>query len=91
MSTFFDNTFSNQQFCFRKGYVTHHCLLVMLETWKRCVDQGKVFGTLLTDLKVFDCLDHELLTAKLNADSFSLPVLRLINRLFIKQKTENKN
>ena len=29
--------------------------------------------------KAFDCLDHELLKAKLNAYSFSLPVLRLIN------------
>ena len=31
MSTFFDNIFSNQL-----------CLLVMLETWKRYVDTGKV-------------------------------------------------
>ena len=31
-------------------YSTQHCLLVMLETWKRSVDKGKVFGALLTDL-----------------------------------------
>ena len=72
MSTFFDNIFSNQQGGFRKGYKTQHCLLVMLETWKSSVDKGKVFGALLTDLsKVFDCLDHELLTAKLRRNAYS--------------------
>ena len=52
----------------------------MLEKWKRSVDEGKVFGALLKDLfKALDCLDHELLIAKLNAYAFSLPALRLIN------------
>ena len=92
ISTFFDNIFSNQKCNFRKGYSTQHYLLVMVETWKRSVDKGKVFGALLTDLsKAFDCLDHKLLTAKLNAYGFSLRALRLINNHFIKQKTENKN
>ena len=52
----------------------------MLQKWKRSVDTGNVFGDLLTDLsKTFDCLDHELLTAELNAYGFSLPALELIN------------
>ena len=56
------------------------CFLTMLEKWKRSVDSGKVLGALLTDLcKVFNCLDHEILIAKLNAYGFILPVLRLIH------------
>ena len=44
------------------------------------VDNGKSFAALLTDLsKAFDCLDHELLTVKLNAYGFTLPALRLIH------------
>ena len=72
-------------------YSTQHCLLVMLETWKRSVDKGKVFDALLTDLsKAFDCLDHELLTAKLNAYGFTLSALRLINDYLSNRKQRTK-
>ena len=68
MSHFFENILSKYQCGFRKGFSTQHCLLAMLEKWKRSVDNDKAFGALQTDLsKAFDCLDHELLIAKLNA------------------------
>ena len=52
----------------------------MLQKWKRSIDRGKLFGALLTDLsKVFHYLNHDLLTAKLNAYDFSLPALRLFD------------
>ena len=80
MKTLFEEIFYKQQCGFRKGYNTQQCLLKILEKWKQLVDGGKVFGALLTDFsEAVDCLDHELLIAKLNAYGFSLPALRLIN------------
>ena len=37
-----------------------------------------------------DCLNHELLTAKLNAYGFSLPALRLINDYLSNRKQRTK-
>ena len=91
MSVFFENFLSSQQCGSRKGYSTQHCLLNLLEKWKNCVDKGKVSGALLTDLsKPFDCLDHELLIAKLNAYRFNLPVLRLIHDYLSNRKQRTK-
>ena len=71
MSHFFENILSKYQCGFRKGFSTRHRLLAMLEKWKRSVDDSKGFCALLTDLsKAFDCLDHELLIAKLKAYGF---------------------
>ena len=43
----------------------------MLEKCKNPVEQGKVFGALLTDLsKAFDCLPDELIIANINIYGF---------------------
>ena len=62
----------------------------MLQKWKSSADNGKAFSALFRDLfKAFDCLDHQLIIAKLNAYGFSLPALRLIHDYLShkKQKT----
>ena len=52
---------------------------------------SKGFGALLTGLsKVFDCLDHELLIAKLNTYGLSLPALRFINDYLSNRKQRTK-
>ena len=47
---------------------------------KSSVDKGRVFGALLTDVsKMFECLDHELLIAKLNENGFSLRTFIIVH------------
>ena len=54
-------------------------------------DNSKMFGALLTDLsKAFDCLDHELLIAKLNAYGFSLTALKLVHNYLSNRKQRTK-
>ena len=75
---------------FWKGYSTQQCLLALLEKWERAVDSGQMFGALLTDIKAFDCLHHELLIAKLNAYGFSLPALKLVHDYLSNRKQRTK-
>ena len=58
---------------FRKGFSTQHCLLWMLYKWKKPVENHQSFTALLTDFsKAFDCLNHNLLIAKLFCFGISL-------------------
>ena len=91
MSQFFENIFSKYQCGFWKGFSTQQCLVAMLEKWKRFVDNSNMFGALLTDLlKAFDCLDHELLIAKLNAYGSSLTALKLVRNYLSNRKNGQK-
>ena len=50
-----------------------------------------MFGVLLTDLpKDFDCLDRELLIAKLNGYGFSLTALKLVHNYLSNKKQRTK-
>ena len=91
MSEFLEPILSKYQCGLRKGFSAQHCLLAMLDKWKSAVDNKKTFGALLTDLSnTFDCLSHDLLTAKLNAYGFSLPALRLVQSYLTRRKQKTK-
>ena len=50
-----------------------------------------MFSVLLRELwKAFDCLDHELLIAKLNAYCFSLTALKLVHNYLSNRKQRTK-
>ena len=72
MYKYFDQILSKYQCGFRQGYNTQHCLLMMVEKWKKALDKGGLGGALLTDLsRAFDCIKHDLLIAKHAAYGFT--------------------
>ena len=74
-----ENDLSIFQCVFRKKYSTRHALIAMTEKARKILDKGWTFGALLTDLlKVFDCMTHDLLIAKLNELNFDTNALNLI-------------
>ena len=76
---------------FRKGFNAEHCLVSMIQKWKESVDNGGVFGAIMTDLsKAFDCLHHELLITKLDAYGFDIKSVKLIQQYLSNRKQRVK-
>ena len=83
---YIDKYLSQYLFGYRKGYSTEQCLTAMTEVWKKSLDNKGKAGAILTDLsKAFDCLNHDLLIAKLGAYGFDKKAL-----LFIKDYLQNR-
>ena len=68
MSQFFEGILSKYQCGFRKGHSAQHALTSLLEKWHNNIDQGSMFGALLTDLsKAFDaCRTISLLLSQMH-------------------------
>ena len=91
IATYFEHIFSRYQCGFRKGCSAQQCLLAMIEKWKKTVDNGGIFGALLTDLsKAFYCIPHDLIIAKLEAYSFHIDALKLIHDYLSNRKQRVK-
>ena len=62
-------------------------LLYMVENWQESLDEVGYYGALLTYLsKVFDCIMHDLLIAKLQAYGFDHNSLNFISNYLLDRK-----
>ena len=63
----------------------------MVEKWRKTLDEGGKAGAVLTDLsKAFDCIDHNLLIAKLNGYGFEKRSLEFIHSYSLSVNKEPK-
>ena len=91
MYKYFNHILSKWQCGFRKGFNTQHCFLVMTEKWRKCLEKGGIRGTILTDpSKVFHCILHDLLKAKLAAYGFYYQSLRIMESFLSNRQQKTK-
>ena len=55
----------------------------MIKKWSQSLDKGEYMGTP-------DCLSHDLMIAKLHANGFDVPALRLVHNYLIHKKQSAK-
>ena len=88
---YFDTLFSKFQCGFRKGFNAQHCLLAMIEKWRKTLDKGGETGAVLTDLsKAFDCIDHNLFIAKLDAYGFKKQSIDFLHSYLTKRVSKER-
>ena len=65
-------------------------MMIMIEARKKALDIQGAAGAILTDLsKAFDCLNHDLLVAKLEAYGFGKSALKFIYD-YLKDRKERR-
>ena len=76
---------------YRKGYSAQHALISMIEHWRSTLDRKGYAGAVLMDLsKAFDCINHDLLIAKLHAYGFGIDSLKMIKDYLSNRKQRVK-
>ena len=63
----------------------------MTGKWRECFEKGSVSGTILTDFsKIFDCILHDVLIAKITAYGFDYQSLRIMES-FLSNRQQRTN
>ena len=85
-------SFLNHILCgFRNAHSTQHALFKLLQSWQKELDNGGFVGTILIALsKEYDCIPHELLTAKLKCYGIGNRSLRLLSDYLTNRKQRTK-
>ena len=64
---------------YRKGFNTQHALLILVENWRKNLDNKCFCGAIFMDLsKAFYALNYDILIASLNAHGFQHDILKLL-------------
>ena len=91
MKSFFLKKLSEYMVACRENYSTNLVLSRLIENWKKALDQKFLAGAVLMDLsKLFDCLQHDLLIAKLYAYGSSQKSVAFINSYLKRRKQKVK-
>ena len=87
----FNSIFDNYLAAFRKGFGCQTTLLRLAEDWKKDLDKQQYVGAVLMDLsKAFDCLPHDLITAKPSAYGLSVDACDFLNSYLSNRKQRVK-
>ena len=74
-----NDLFSPLVAAYRENYNTQNVLIRLLEEWRLYLDNNYFVGAVMVDLsKMFDCIPHDLLIAKLEAYRFDNNTIRYV-------------
>ena len=73
LNAYFETILSEVQCDFRKGCNVQYCLIVLIKKYCKFLNKVGFSCILMTDLsKAFECIDHELLIAKMHGYVFDV-------------------